>query len=275
MLYKHFNAIVKRRVANTPEYRSLFKELKLSLPGSGIEEIDQFAGADWTEFKLHLYLTEALGKSTEYLCEISLTTFVFLSISTLFVAVLAHHWQVAFMYFLPGFVAIGFLLFLCGYGVSRYFRALCDDDRHKTHSKYVTVHSFCRSVQILLYCLFFSFSRLLLSNDIFEQYPVIYLSALVGLCAILLLLCLFGGQVIKETCAALVLPPHVTIETLHKQLLHQIVDWHKNEKCHQCGEKQNPPYLSHSKEWAGSRKQHRTADEKEAYDSNRQYSWRG
>jgi len=267
-LYRHFDSIVKRRVRNTPAYKQIFLDLKLRLPG--VEGLDQQLPG-WHDFKLHLYLTEGLGKSAEYLTEVSLTTNVFLAVSTLIVAYLAHTFELAFMYFLPGFVGLGFLIFVCGYAVSRYFLMLSDTDDHKVESKYVTVKGFCRSVQILLYCLFFSFSRLLLSNDIFESYTVIYISALIGLIVIMALLAVFAADVIKETTCALILPPHVSNAFLRKQL-EQIVLWHTKEKCHECGTDQFAAHSSLSKEWAGKKPQ---GDRQVVPDSTRKYSWRG
>jgi len=271
-LYRHLDGIVKRRIRDTPSLQQLFKEHKLRLPGvEGLHE--PVPGTH--EFKLHLFLTEGLGKSIEYLVEVSLTTNLFLALSALVVALLAHRYQVAFMYFLPGFVAVGFVLFVCGYAVSKYYRMLSDDPKHKTESKYVTVHTYCRAVQVLMYCLFFSFSRLLLSNDIFEYYAVIYISALVGLVVILLLLGLFAGEVIKETACALILPPHVHEREIKKYLEH-IVGWHNSDKCHQCGAEQFPSHASLSKEWAGKKPMgDRTHPLTESVTSSRPYSWRG
>jgi len=268
-IYRNLDSILKRRVRNTPAYKQMFLDLKLRLPGvDGLDE--QLPG--WHEFKLHLYLTEGLGKSAEYLTEVSLTTNAFLAGSTLIVAYLAHTFELAFMYFLPWFVALGFLIFICGYAVSRYFRMLSDRDSHKVEAKYVTVHSFCRCVQILLYCLFFSFSRLLLSNDIFESYTAIYISALIGLIVIMALLAVFAAEIMKETVCALILPPHVSNAFLRKQL-QQIVLWHTNEKCHECGSEQFASHSSLSKEWAGKKPQgDRQVNNP---DSTRPYSWRG
>jgi len=267
--YFHLESIVKKRVNTTPEFKQIFKDLKLRL--SGVEGLDS-TSSGWHDFKLHVYLTDGLGKSAEFLVQVSLTTNVFLAVSALIVAVLAHHFEVAFMYFLPGFAFVGFVLFIMGYAASRYFRSLADRDDHKTHST-VTVHGFCRCVQILLYCLFFSFARLLLSNDIFEFYTTIYLAALIGLLAILILLGLFGGEVIKETTCSLILPPHLPPHVFRTHL-ESMVHWHTKERCYECGVEQPHVQASFSKEWAGKKP---VGDRPmgDADSTFRQFSWRG
>jgi len=267
--YRCLEELMKKRVRNTPEYRQLFHELKLRLPG--VEGLDK-ALPGWNDFKLHLYLTDGLGKSIEYLVEVSLTTNLFLGGSALIVALLAHHYQVAFMYFLPGFLIIGAILFIASYFVCRHFRALADKDDHNTPAKYVSVHSYCRAIQIMLYCLFFSFSRLLLSNDIFEFYPMVYVTACVSLAIVLIVLAVIAGQSMKETCCALILPPHIPQEQFKKHL-EQVLYWHTTEKCHECGVQQFPAHASLSKEWAG--KTPLGERKTQTPDSARPYSWRG
>jgi len=256
-LYTISEGIMKKRVQNTPEYINVFTGMKLSL--QGVKGLDK-PNPDWNDFKLHLYLTDGLGKSLEFLCQVSLTTNVFLACSALLVAVLAHHFQVAFMYFLPLFVVIGLIMFIASYFVSRHFRALSDNDDHNSPTKWVTLHSYCRAIQIMLYCLFFSFSRLLLSNDIFEFYPMVYLSALIGLVAVIVLLVLFAGRVIKETVCALILPPHLEQE-MFRSNLQQVLLWHTALFCHESGQHQFPAHASLSREWAGKSVTSRSADE--------------
>lgn len=246
-LYTILEGIIKKRVQNTPEFINVFVGMKLSM--QGVDVLDR-TGPGWNEFKLHLYLTDGLGKTLEYLCEVSLTTNIFLACSALLVALLAHHFQVAFMFFLPLFVVIGLIMFAASYFVSKYFRALSDNDDHNTPTVWVTVHSYCRAIQIMLYCLFFSFSRLLLSNDIFELYPMVYLSALIGLAAVIGLLVVFAGRMIKEAVCALILPPHLEQDRFRSNL-QQIVMWHATQYCHECGQQQFPVHASPSREWAG------------------------
>jgi len=268
MLYKHFDAIVRKRVANTPAYIKMFTELKLRV--RGVKDLDN-TSPDWHNFRLHLYLTDGVGKSAEYFVEVSLTTHVFLAISALVLSLLAHHFEVAFMYFLPAFVVIGLGLFAASYFVSQHLRALSEKDDYNTSSKYLSLHSFCRAIQVVLYCLFYGFSRLLLSNDILEHYTVVYFVSLVGLLVILALLGVFAGDVIKQTTCALILPPHISEEQLKKNL-EQVVKWHTTEKCHECGSQQHPAYASMSKEWAGQKP---TGERPTIPGSARPYSWRG
>lgn len=271
-LYNHLDSIIKKRVEKSPESINLFTSLKLSL--KGVEALNKPLEVGWNEFRLHLYLTDGLGKSLEYLVQVSLTTNVFLASSSLIVAVLAHHYQVAFMYFLPGFVAIGLAMFIASYFVSRHFRALSERDDHNTPAKYVTVHSYCRAIQVMLYCVFFSFSRLLLSNDIFEFYPMVYISAVMGLAACMALLMVFAGRLIKETVCALILPPHLEQDRF-KTNLEQVVFWHTTQKCHECGAQQFPPYASLSREWAGASGTSFGERKENPLDTARPYSFRG
>merc|ERR1719424_574704 len=205
-MHRYYDSIIKRRVSRNPKYKQLFKTHKMRL--NGVDGFDGSKADGWHDFKLHLYFTDVLGKSVERLVEVTAKTHIALAVAALVIALLAHHYQVAFMYFLPGFVTIAFLLFISFHLVSKYFVRLSDKDDHTHHSKWVTVHSFCRTVQIVMYCLFYSFSRLLLSPDIFEFYPKTYLAACIGIVVILGLIHLFAGHILKETVCALALPPH-------------------------------------------------------------------
>lgn len=244
--YKHLESIMTRRVQNTAEYRNIFHKLQLKM--IGVQGLDKDV-AGWNQFRLHLYLTDSLGRSVEYLVQISLTTNIFLSCSALLVALLANYYQVAFMYFLPGFLVVGLVLFTIGYLTARHFRKLADDDTHNAEAKWVNIHSYCRCIQICLYCIFFSFSRLLLSNDIFTFYPKVYVSALLGLILLLMLLFFFAGEALKETACALVLPPHLPVEKFKAKLNH-IVLWHTTDHCHEFGVQQSTT-CSPSRQWAG------------------------
>lgn len=272
-LYTTLEGIMRKRVKNTPEYINLFTGMKLSF--QGIEVLEKSLPG-WNDFKLHLYLTDGLGKSLEILCQVSLTTNIFLACSALVVATLAHHFQVAFMYFLPAFIVIGLVMFVASYLVSRYFLALSKNDDHNTPAKWVTVHSYCRAIQIVLYCVFFSFSRLLLSNDIFTFYPLVYMSALFGLAVVLLLLVTFAGRVMKETVCALILPPHLEQERF-QSYLQQVVSWHTNQHCHESGTQQFPSHATLSREWAGktSAGEHKELDSARMDSTRGAYSWRG
>jgi len=245
-IFDEIASIMIHRVQKTPESRQIFHELNLKL--AGVESLDKPLPG-WNDFKLHLYLTDALGKSVEYLVDVSLTTILFLACSSLVVAVLAHHFEVAFMYFLPGFLTIGAALFIAGYFVARHFQALSHKEDYDASSQYMTIHRYCRAVQIVLYCLFYSFSRLLLSYDIFEFYPRVYMTACIALLLLLSLLAAFAGDVIKEMSCILVTPPHVRPDNF-KEKLEQVVYWHSTEKCHECGVQQFPN-SSLSQEWAG------------------------
>jgi len=251
-LYQHYDSILSKRVNSTSEYRQLFHKLKLRL--RGVQGLDT-AVPGWAEFRLHLYLTDGLGRSLEYLVQVSLTTNIFLAISALIVALLAHHYQVAFMYFLPGFFILAIILFAVGFVVSHHFRNLADKDDHNSESRLLTVHSYCRCIQVCLYCVFFSFARLLLSNDIFSFYPRVYFGACIGLVVILVALYFVGGDAIKETACALILPPHLPVEDFQRKLDH-IVHWHHTDRCSECGSAQST-MASASRQWAGNAGEHR------------------
>merc|ERR1719401_983346 len=96
---------LKQRVQSSPSLQRMFIQAKLrftALPGPEIMD------KEWNDFKLHLYLTDALGQALEYLVEVSLKSHAVLALCSLLVALLAHCYQVAFMYFLPIFLVAGF-----------------------------------------------------------------------------------------------------------------------------------------------------------------------
>lgn len=268
-MYKHVREVFIKRLDADAEYRQILHECKLNFPGvTGLNSLYPHT------FSLHLYLTDGLGKSVEYLVQVSLTTNLFLALSALLVAVLAQHYQVAFMYFLPGFLVIGLVLFICGYFVSRHFRKMASrDDSYAARE--VTVYSYCRAIQVALYCIFFSFARLLLSNDIFEFYPRVYFASVLGLLVTLGLVIWVAGECIKETVCALTLPPHVPVN--HFRFNVQQVDaWYQAQNCHECGVPQLPAEFSYSREWAGDAKHGHLPKEIERMTwSPRMYTWRG
>jgi hypothetical protein len=246
MLYNDFQDILTSRIAKSDNFKRVFSNVKLRYHALGME-FDHQQG--FHDFKLHLYLTDAFGKSLEYLVEVSLKANVFLACCALCFALLAHHYQVAFMYFLPIFIVLGIVIFSCSYIVSRTLR----DNNHKHNLDSITVHAYCRSVQLVMYAIFFSFARLVLSSDIFIDYPRVYLSALVGLVVTLFLCWFMAGEVIKETVISLVLPHH-TQEARFQMNLQHVAYWHTTENCHECGVRQAPVHASLSREWTGSKK---------------------
>jgi len=243
--YKDFRDIMLYRVQNAPSFQRAFNELRLRIEGVG--GVDQ-RRIDLNEFRLHLYLTDSFGKALEYLCEVSLKSLGFLAVCALCIATLAHHYQVAFMYFLPIFIVFGLLLFIVGYFVARGLR----HHDHEHDLKSFTVHTYCRMIQISLYCIFFSFARLLLSSDIFTDYPKVYLSSFIGLLVIIFLAWIISGEVMKATILALVLP-HDSQEDRFKNNLQHVAYWYSTENCHECGARQAPPNASISREWAGTK----------------------
>lgn len=275
-LYERFHQIVLMRVQNSRErsdsdLKKFFKKRKLrfegvkeleeaerkessqsSLRAACDEESAAYREDKWFDFKLHLYLTEGLGRSMEYLVQVSLVTNLWLASCAIVVAIFAHLYQLAFMYLLPPFVMIGIITLVSGYFLSRHYIGLSEDPDHDLESKNVTVHNYCRAVQVILYCMFYSFARLLLSTDIFEHYPSVYFSALIVLLLVLLTLAAFGGQVMKETTCALILPPHISSSQFASNL-DAIARWHTRPNCHQCGVGQRSQDESFSIGWAGDR----------------------
>mmetsp|Transcript_36005 Transcript_36005/g.57520 ORF Transcript_36005/g.57520 Transcript_36005/m.57520 type:complete len:967 (+) Transcript_36005:90-2990(+) len=271
-LYDKFSQILIMRVQTSKSYLDLFRQSKLRLAGvkeladeekkdsarmSGVsgeqEESDEELSdqsEQWFDFKLHLYLTEGLGKSMEYLVQVSLTTNLWLAVCAIVVAIFAHLYQLAFMYLLPPFVVISVVILVSGYILSRHYVGLSEDPEHDLESKFVTVHNYCRAIQIILYCMFYSFARLLLSTDIFEHYPSVYLSALLVLVLVLVTLAVCGGPVMKEATCALILPPHISNEQFAGNLA-AIKRWHTIVNCHQCGVSQKKKEESYSIGWAG------------------------
>jgi len=205
---------------------------------------------DWELFKLHVYLTDALGHSVQILVEVSALTNAMLVVCALFVAVLAHVYQLAFMYFLPAFVFIGFVIFGSGFFLSKHYINLSEDMNHEKESKYITINTYCRAVQMAVYCIFYSFGRLIFSLDIFTHYPRTYLAACVSLVCVFALLAILGGELLKEMMCGLCFYPHLGPVKFEKHLA-RIRIWHTKVLCHECGTQQMSLPDSHSKKWAG------------------------
>jgi hypothetical protein len=263
-LFENVQEVILHRTGTRPGARKealqdLFNGEGVRL--EGVKELEAMHYGDEKglhNFKVHLYLTEGLGISIEYLVEVSLLTNLILAICALIVAFLAHTFQLAFMFFLPVFVLMGFGFLAIGFFLSKRFIKLAMDTNHDEVSKYVTVHSYCRSIQIVLYCVFFSFARLLLSNDIYTGYPKVYIAALLGLIAFLGLLAMFAGEVLKEATCALILVPHISHDAFRK-LLKEIKKWHTSVNCHECGAEQIPFNAAFSVAWAGRHSKHHHA----------------
>jgi len=270
-LYNTFNNILSHRVRKSASLHQAFKQMKLRL--ANVDGLDRYEEG-WTDFSLHLYLTDSLGKALEYLVEVSLKSNLFIAASALVVALLAHVFKVAFMYFLPLFVAIGFVLFIVGFYAGYRLRKSSKDHDHDKPLKFVNVHSYCRAIQIVMYCVFFSFSRLLLSNDIFTDYPKVYLAAALGLAFILLLAWFMAGEIMKETLCAIVLPPQID-PVVFKKNLQLVVNWHTTENCHECGVTQHPRHASCSRTYAGIGSRGGVAPSSPGDTSRRPFSWRG
>jgi hypothetical protein len=254
-LYRKLENALRRRVEDRKEdYYGAFLEQRIRLPGvSGLDP--NVRDETWNEFKLHLFLTDGLGKSLEYLVEVSLVTNLGLVCCALIVALLAHVYELAFMYFLLPFVIIGLVVLLSGVFISKHYVNMSDDlDSHVEPSQYITAHSYCRAMQVTLYCIFYSFARLLLANDIFMHHPKVYFAACLGVIAMLLLLAAVGGEVMKEAVCALIFIPHISLEEFKKELT-EIVSWHTQIKCHETGVNQIPWKASPSLGWAGKHQQ--------------------
>merc|ERR1719271_1108383 len=106
------------------------------------------------------------------------------------------------MYYCPFFIAGGLVLLAGSWFVSVQLR----HEKHGLNFDYLNVHSYCRTIQILNYAIFFSFARLLLSNDIYSDYPRVYMAALIGLIAVMLLHWFLGTDIMKATLAHVSLP---------------------------------------------------------------------
>jgi len=254
-LYRHLDSIMKRRVRKSPVYKQMFVDLNLKMAGvEGLDERSLLPGSH--DFKLHVYLTDALGTSAKYLTEVSFATSCWLAISSLCVGFLAEYFQLAFMFFLPFLLGIGLCAGVGGWLISQLFKRVSEKDDDKDHDEYkflaklVSTHSCCRAVQIVLYSVFFSYSRLLLSNDIFEFYPMTYLFAVLSLAVLMILLKVFAGEVIKELVCSRSLPPHLS-DHKFKARLEQMVSWHTRGSCHECGVEQCEAHASPSRMYAG------------------------
>jgi hypothetical protein len=242
--FKDFLRIMQERIDDSPELQTSFQAVRVRFPESGVISERQ---SGFVDFKLHLYLTVQFGKAIEYLVEASMKAHLFIFGVALFICFLAHHYQVAFMYFLPVFIVLGVLMFACSYFLSKTLRS----NTHEHDLDFLTIHAYCRAVQLILYAVFYSFTRLLLSSDIFLDYPKVYMSAFIGLLLTLLLGYLFSGELMKATICSICLP-HVTQKERFELQLQQVGYWYTTERCHECGVIQAPSNASRNREWAGA-----------------------
>merc|ERR1719387_551397 len=119
----------------------------------------------------------------------------------------------------------------------------------------MSVHAYCRKIQLILYATFYSFTRLIFSSDIFLDYPQWYTVALIGLFLTLLLAYFCAGEIMKATMCALVLPHH-SKKTRFENALQQVGYWYTTERCHECGVIQAPTNASRNREFAGAARSH-------------------
>jgi hypothetical protein len=243
-MYLEFDRLMTERVRQSPDVFKLFGENRLRF--TEIEGTSQPLPKGFHDFHLHLYFTEQFGKALEFMVEVSFFMNLFLAVGALCVAALAHHYQVAFMYFLPIFVIIGLLTFSLSFVISRRLK------HHQSGlptSQSINVYAYIRCIQCSLYCIFFSFARLLLSSDIFQDYPNVYLSAALGILVILLLCMFVAPRVMKETICMISLP-HNNDKARISEILKQVSYWHTVLTCHECGTRQHPPQAAQNKDWA-------------------------
>jgi len=264
--YKDFFEIMTHRVRSEPSFHQVFGDVRLRF--RAVEGIDSHRQSGFNDFQLHLYFTDNFGKALVYLVEVSWRANLFICIAALCFAFLAHHFQVAFMYFLPVFIVLGVFIFACSYLVSRSLRY----HDHKQPLEHLTVHAYCRSIQLVLYAVFFSFSRLILSHDIFTDYPRVYLAALVGFLVAMFLAWVVAGEIMKATILAVILP-HYSQQERFKMNLQHVAYWHTTENCHECGVRQAPTHASVNREWAGT--DVKSGVPQSAATSGREFSFRG
>jgi hypothetical protein len=247
-LYKNLLDILQYRVQLSEELQLVFKENKIRLRGY-VPKTETVDTQDWNDFKLHVYLTDALGEAIEYLVEISWRSNAVLVLSALLVAVLAHTCQMAFMYFLPFFLIACFTFAGIGFYVGHHMRKNARKHDHDKPLEWCNMHFYCRGIQIGFYAIFFSFVRLLLSNDIWSDYPRVYIAAAIGLLLTLLLAKWASGEVMKETLCGIVFPPQITNQRFAKNLVHLDHAWYKSSNCHETGIRQFPSHCSYNKDW--------------------------
>merc|ERR1719440_1126596 len=265
--YKDFQDIMTHRVRESESFIALFGEKKLRY--RLVEGVDSHRQQGFNDFHLHLYLTDSFGRAIEFLVEASLKSHLFLAFCAILVSILAHHYEVAFMYFLPGFIVIGLVIFSCSFLVTRQLR----NHDHKASLDYLSVHTYCRSIQLCLYCIFFSFARLLLSSDIFTDYPRVYLAAGIGFICTLLLCWFVAGEAMKATICMIVLP-HKSQEDRFAAHLQSVAYWHTVANCHECGARQHPTHASLNREWAGTNVKAGGETPSTSKDSGRDFSFR-
>lgn len=246
-LWTSYRHIMKESVAENEVYQTYFRELGLSFPAlSGVTLGDK------VEFSLLALLTDALGTSLEFMVEVSLKTNVCLCLIALVNGFLAYYFKLAYVYLMLPQCLMAMALLLAGLGLARWYKYRADRGRDAKTAvdDLLDVHTFCRALQIVLYTLFFSFSRLLLSYDIWAHYFFLGVMGVTCLFLIFVFLYIYASMALQELICMLFMPPHVSNEDF-KKALEANVQWRKHPNCHQFGTTNLPFHLSPSIAWSG------------------------
>jgi len=262
-LYESYSHSLRRRVADKDSYQQLLQQNGLRIPGTS-------GPGDQHEFKLHVYLTDALGESMEYLVKVSRATDFCLCLLALGAGYCALYFKLAFMYLLAPFCVLAMVLVAIGWLLTRYARYAEAHDKDVRKVPWLTVHGFTRGLQVVLYWIFYSFSRLLLSDDIWRHYSQCGIAAVCALTVFMVFLYAVAADVMKQTVCVLMLPPQVSNENFQKGL-EQNVEWSTIPKCCEFGTDYLPEQMVPSLDWAKKSMSQDALQENVAWSAPRSY----
>jgi len=198
------------------------------------KNLDQFARGFVNEegtrkVKLHLYLTVYMGQCVLDLCGMAVPTWIFISLIFAIGAITCWVTATGFIMFLfPLNMALVVVLVLM-YSVSR--RIVNDMlgtkklDPRLMHSKYLTPSNFCQAMQIILFLVSYSFTRIILSYEMVTERFWIWMLVTVSFAVVYYLFAWVGAEVVNHTLTCLAFPPYIHPARLTDHMK-DLYDWH-------------------------------------------------
>jgi hypothetical protein len=176
-------------------------------------------------FPFHSYITVALHESSQIISLPAAGTYLKLAALNLFCILLTYHYKIALMYFLPAII----VLLLCVYTIMYFIGThllrktlnhpgFPSHEAHAAHDEHaglpIKPARISNIIQAIHYALCYSFTRLLLSADIWTYHRSIANMALVGMIITLILVWFLGSWILIQTLVALSIPPNISAHHL-------------------------------------------------------------
>lgn len=191
-----------RVVSSRQEYRKVFDELGLEPTASSSFSASHFAITD--------YMSVSLGRALSELVNLELVTALLLSLFFAIIGLIAFQFKLQFRYFLEPIAGVTVLGSCSVIVLYKWVKGrLTSTDMSIKPLEVVSVKTWAKTVQIMFYMLLFSFSRLVISRDMWTNYTLQALWALVLLVLFFLLLRFVLADLMEVTAYALTLPPNI------------------------------------------------------------------